>query len=83
MLSYWLVDVMIRHWGTQQCQWSNEKMIGWPSIKRHDNTEVRFDRFWCVDKTLRDVTMPKIGWWIIDYECLIHYGMLWVDLKWF
>ena len=27
--------------------------------------------------------MPKIGWWMIKYKSLIHYGMLWVDSEWF
>ena len=36
MLLGWLIDIMIGHWGIQQCQWSNVEMIGCPSIERHN-----------------------------------------------
>ena len=68
MLSSWLVDVMIRHWGNHKCQFLNDKMIGWPSIKRHDNVEVGFDRF---DVLIRHWGMQQClklgdGWSIMD-----------------
>ena len=45
MLSSWLIDIMIEHWGMWQCQRLNGWMIGWPSIERHNDAKVKFDSF--------------------------------------
>ena len=62
MLLSWLIDIMIGHWEIQQCQRSNAKMIGWPSIERYNDTKVEFDSLWYDEKTMRDTQMPSIEW---------------------
>ena len=45
MLLSWLIDITIEHWEIWQRQQSNDKMIGWPSVERHNNAKVKFDSF--------------------------------------
>ena len=70
MLLSWLIDIMIKHWEIWQYQWSNDKMIGWPSMERH---KVKFDSFdvmtrhWGMRKCLKlnDKWLISNVWYVV------------------